>query len=64
MKNTTHPKTHKCPYCTPETAADQCVLATAKTIIDGKEYSACCTNREEKSIKEKDKKINQKTTKR
>jgi hypothetical protein len=63
MKDTTRSKSHKCPFCTPENAADQCVLATAKTIIDGKEYSACCTNPDEKSIEKIDKKRNQKTTK-
>jgi hypothetical protein len=64
MKDTPKSKSHKCPFCTPENAADQCILATAKTVIDGKEYSACCSNREEKSVEEKGHKTDRKTTKR
>ncbi len=64
MKDAPHSKTTKCPFCTPENAAGQCILATAKTIIDGKEYSACCTNLEKKSIEEKEHKSDRKTTKR
>jgi hypothetical protein len=37
-------KVQKCPYCTPTDPENPCILATAKTIIDGKEYSACCSN--------------------
>jgi hypothetical protein len=44
MKNQAKTKANKCPYCTPANPENQCVLATAKTVIDGKEYSACCSN--------------------
>jgi hypothetical protein len=64
MKDTSKAKTNKCPFCTPENAADQCILATAKTVIDGKEYSACCSNREEESLKQKGRETNRKPTKR
>jgi hypothetical protein len=44
MKNQAKTKSHKCPYCSPTNPETQCVLANAKTVIDGKEYSACCSN--------------------
>jgi hypothetical protein len=44
MKNQAKPKGNKCPYCEPTDPENPCILATAKTVIDGKEYSACCSN--------------------
>jgi hypothetical protein len=45
-------KGQKCPYCTP-TDPNPCVFATAKTVIDGKEYSACCSISKEKETNAK-----------
>ncbi len=42
MKDKT--KGHNCPFCTPADPENPCTLAGAKTVIDGKEYSACCSN--------------------
>jgi hypothetical protein len=53
MKDETKTKGHKCPYCTPVDQENPCVLAGAKTIIDGKEYSACCSKTETKTNKTK-----------
>jgi hypothetical protein len=44
MKNQAKTKGYNCPYCKPTDPENQCILATAKTVIDGKEYSACCSN--------------------
>jgi hypothetical protein len=52
MKKQPELKTQKCPFCTPENPDNNCVLANAKTIIDGKEYSACCSNPKEKNTKD------------
>lgn len=52
MKNQAKTKDHKCPYCTPTDPENPCILATAKTVIDGKEYSACCSNPNKKETKE------------
>ena len=43
MKDQSKKKSKRCPYCTPTDKENPCVLATAKTVIDGKEYSACCS---------------------
>jgi hypothetical protein len=43
MKDQSNVKGQKCPYCTPKDQENPCVFATAKTVIDGKEYSACCS---------------------
>ena len=51
MKNQEKTKGHKCPYCTPADPENPCLLATAKTVIDGKEYSACCLNPNRKETK-------------
>ncbi len=42
MSKTKKTNPGKCEYCSPESSPDLCKLATAKTIIDGKEYTACC----------------------
>jgi hypothetical protein len=52
--------TVKCEFCSPESSPELCKLSTAKTIIDGKEYTACCikcagTNTEEKPKKSQQK---------
>ena len=44
MKTRKKSKSAGCPYCTPTNPDNPCVLANAKTVIDGKEYSACCSN--------------------
>ena len=41
-KQTKKNSTAKCGFCSPESSPELCNLSTAKTIIDGKEYSACC----------------------
>ena len=51
-------KTGKCEFCNPESTPELCKLSTATTIIDGKEYTACCVkcadgNAEEKTQKAK-----------
>ena len=44
MKNPTKKtKTSKCEFCSPESTPELCKLSAVKTVIDGKEYSACCT---------------------
>jgi hypothetical protein len=52
MKDQEKMKSKKCPYCTPTDTENPCVLATAKTVIDGKEYSACCSNSNKIETKE------------
>ena len=37
-------KAGKCDFCSPETTPELCKLSTATTMIDGKEYPACCVN--------------------
>jgi hypothetical protein len=59
-KQTEKTNSVKCGFCSPESSPELCNLSTAKTIIDGKEYSACCikcagTNAEEKPEKSKTK---------
>ena len=44
MRKQAKTDTKKCPYCTPTDPDNPCYFATAKTVIDGKEYSACCSN--------------------
>jgi hypothetical protein len=44
MNDQAKTKNKKCPYCTPTDPESQCVLATIRTVIDGKEYTACCSN--------------------
>jgi hypothetical protein len=61
MKDSQDSKANKCHCCTSENTADECILATAKTVIDGKEYSACCANIT-KTSEEKNKKSDQKST--
>jgi hypothetical protein len=61
MKESQDSKENKCHCCTSENTADECILATAKTVINGKEYSACCANITKTSI-EKNKKSEQKST--
>jgi hypothetical protein len=51
-------ETGKCEFCSPESTPELCKLSTATTIIDGKEYSACCTKCAGKSAEEKPKKTN------
>lgn len=55
MNNQAKTKGHKCPYCTPTDPENPCVLATVKTVIDGKEYSACCSNPTKVETKESQK---------
>jgi hypothetical protein len=43
MKDQRKKKSKTCPCCTPTDKENPCVLATVKTVIDGKEYSACCS---------------------
>jgi hypothetical protein len=52
MNDKTKMKNKKCPYCTPTDPENPCVLATAKTVIDGKEYSACCSSSNKIETKE------------
>jgi hypothetical protein len=49
-------KTSKCEFCSPESTPELCKLSTATTIIDGKEYSACCAKCAGGSAEEKPKK--------
>jgi hypothetical protein len=49
-------KTLKCEFCSPESTLEVCRLSTATTIIDGKEYTACCVKCVGKSTEEKPKK--------
>jgi hypothetical protein len=49
-------KTTKCEFCSPENTPELCKLSTATTIIDGKEYTACCVKCSGKSAEEKPKK--------
>lgn len=51
-------KTGKCEFCSPESTPEQCKLSTATTIIEGKEYSTCCTKCAGGSAEEKPKKDN------
>ena len=44
MKTQKKSKSASCPFCTPSNPDNSCVLANAKTVIDGVEYSACCSN--------------------
>ncbi len=44
MKKQAKTQNKKCPHCTPTDPENPCILATVKTVIDGKEYSACCQN--------------------
>jgi hypothetical protein len=53
MKDQVKKKSYKCPYCTPTDKKNPCVLATAKTVIDGKEYSACCETSNKTETKER-----------
>ena len=48
--------TGKCEFCDPESTPDLCKLATATTIIDGKEHSACCVKCTGEGAKEQPKK--------
>jgi hypothetical protein len=53
MKDQRKKKSKRCPYCTPTDKENPCVLATAKTVIDGKEYSACCSISNKTETKER-----------
>ena len=35
-------KTGKCEFCSPEVTPELCKLSTSTTIIEDKEYTACC----------------------
>ena len=56
MKAKTKEKSGKCEFCSPESTPELCKLSTATTIIDGKEYTACCTKCAGGSTEEKPKK--------
>jgi hypothetical protein len=49
----------KCEFCSPESSPELCKLSTATSIIDGKEYSACCPKCAGGSAKEKPQKSTQ-----
>ncbi|MDT8783003.1 MAG: hypothetical protein IAX22_10255 [Candidatus Bathyarchaeota archaeon] len=55
MNSQSKTKSHKCPYCTPTDSENPCVFATAKKVIDGKEYSVCCSISNNKEINENQK---------
>ncbi len=55
MNSQSKTKSHKCPYCTPTDPENPCVFATAKKVIDGKEYSVCCSISNNKEINENQK---------
>ena len=64
MKNQTkNTNTVKCGFCSPESSPELCNLSTAKTIIDGKEYSACCIKCAGANVEEKPKKVSKKQAK-
>jgi hypothetical protein len=48
-------KTTKCEFCSPESSPELCKLSTATTVIDGKEYAACCVKCGDQSLEEKPK---------
>jgi len=52
-------KISKCQFCGPETSPEICNLSTAKTIVNGKEYSACCVKCSGGASEEKPKKTAQ-----
>jgi hypothetical protein len=54
MKKQTEPESQSCPYCN-HSQDNPCVLANEKTVIEGKEYSACCTNLNANKLKPKNK---------
>lgn len=56
MKAKTKKKSGKCEFCSPESTPELCKLSTATTIIDGKEYTACCIKCAGRSVEEKPKK--------
>ncbi len=56
-------KTSKCEFCSSESTPELCKLSTATTIIDGKEYAACCVKCADKSTGEKPKKDSVKQSK-
>ena len=57
------PKTTKCEFCSPVSKSELCKLSAATTIIDGKEYSACCVKCSDGSTEEKPKKDSEKQSK-